>query len=329
MAVMRFGLIGCGPMGRDLAKHLREVSETAVVAVSDPADDARQQAAQAHNAQAYTEYPELLSREDVDAVIIATPTHLHKEITIAAAQAGKHVFCEKPMALTIADCDAMIAAADRAGVKLVIGQVLRLLYPFARIAELAREDELGIPVAVDIARYNPWSPRAGWRRRMDQSGGPLYELNVHELDFMRHLCGEVAQVSAAGGNYLHPDLDFPDVFFITLKFRSGAVGRLRGGGASLIQRYIGEVICPRGTLWWDRNEGKQFVCRPGAEPESLDATPWTKPNGYVWELGSFVEWVRRGTAPVVTAQDGRAAVELAEATYRSMESGKPIDLPLR
>ncbi len=326
MARLGVGLIGCGPMGRSLAKSLQSVPEAALVAVSDPVEEARQQAAQEQRVPAHADYQELLARADVGAVIVATPTYLHPEISIAAAAAGKHVFCEKPMALSLTDCDAMIAAAQRAKVKLMVGQVLRLLFPFARVAELAREAELGAPVAVDISRYGPWRPRAGWRRYRSQSGGPLYELNVHELDFLRHLCGEVAEVSAHGGNFLHPEYDFPDLYFVTLCLKSGAVARLRGGGAGQVSKYDGEAICPRGTISWQWGEGK--VYRPDAEPEPITRDQWGKPDGFVWELTSFVEWVLRDTPPVITAPDGRAAVELAQAAYLSLEERRPVALPL-
>src|SRR5512140_569179 len=147
---LRFGLIGCGPMGRELAKSVQQIPEAKVVVVADPVEEARQQAMQDSDVPGLADAAEVLARREVEAVIIATPNYLHKEHTLAAAAAGKHIFCEKPMALSVADCDEMIAAADRAGVKLMVGQVLRLLFPFARVAELARESELGAPVAVDI-----------------------------------------------------------------------------------------------------------------------------------------------------------------------------------
>lgn len=328
MADVRVGLIGCGGMGRELAQHLRQVPGATLVAVSDPVEEARSQAAGQFGVPAHADPAELIAREDVDAVIIAAPTYLHREFTLAAAAAGKHIFCEKPMALSVADCDEMLADARTHGVKLMVGQVLRLLFPFAAVAELAQDSGLGRPFAVDIARYGMWRPRAGWRRHRDQSGGTLFEMNVHELDFLRHLCGEVAEVSAVGGNYLHPELDYPDLFFITLRFRSGAVGRLRGGGAGFTQRWDGEALCPRGTLRWDRHEGLARVFRPEGEPEVLTPSQWTKPNGFVWELTSFVEWVRAGVPPVIPPEEARAAVELAQAAYQSLDKGRPITLPL-
>jgi predicted dehydrogenase len=328
MASLAFALIGCGPMGRGLADALKQVAEARVTAVADPAEEARQQAAEAHGAEAYADYAEVLARDDVEAVIVATPTTFHKEITIAAAQAGKHVFCEKPMSLTLADCDAMIAACEKAGRKLMIGQVLRLMFPWARIKELTAESELGAARCVDITRVTPWGGR-GWRGKMALSGGPLFEVNVHELDLMRHLCGEVEQVSAYGGNLVSPEFDFPDVLLLNLRFRSGAVGRLRGGCAGPTKRYDGEVICQHGTATFGPGWGELWQQRPGAERERIELATWTQPSGLVRELASFTAWVLHGETPLITAADGRAAVELATAAYRSLETGEPVDLPLR
>jgi predicted dehydrogenase len=180
-------------------------------------------------------------------------------------------------------------------------------------------------MCVDVTRVMPWNAR-GWRQHRATSGGPLFEVNVHELDFMRHLCGEVEQVSAYGGNLVRHDLDFPDIWLANLRFRSGAVARLRGGVAPR-SYYGGEVVFESNvsaTFEW----GKLTLYRAGADPEALDAKEWTRPSGLQCELGSFTRWVLFGEAPVLTAADGRAAVEMAVAVDRSIEESRPVDLPL-
>lgn len=328
MTTLGLGLIGCGGMGRALASAARNVPGACVVAVADPLEQPRREAAEQFEAQGYDDYHDLLARADIGGVLVAPPNYLHEEVTVAAAQAGKHIFCEKPMALNVTDCDAMIRAARAAGVKLMVGQVLRLMFPFARIKELAADGELGPPACVDITRIGPWGFREHWRTKRALSGGPLFEVNVHELDLMRHLCGEVEQVSAYGGRFLSPHVDFYDVYLVNMRFRSGAVGRLRAGCAGPVGKYEGEVICPGGTLTWGPGWSTAKLYRQGAEPEELTADEWTRPGGVDWEIGSFVAWVLRDEPPVLTAHDGRAAVELAQAAYLSIERGQPVNLPL-
>jgi predicted dehydrogenase len=320
------GLIGCGPMGRNLANAVVKRSDCRVVAVADPAADAAQESAEAYRAEGYSEYEELLVRSDIDAVVIATPSYLHKQIAVRAAEAGKHVFCEKPMALNVADCDAMIHAANTAGIKLMVGQVLRLLFPFLRIKELAGETGLGAPFCVSIRRLQRLAPK-GWRARRDLSGGPLFEMHVHELDFMRHLCGEVSQVSAYGGKFVCQDVDYYDVYLLNLRFRSGGVGHFHGGCTTSGYLYEGKVVCPGGVLAYGPDWGTATVQRQGGDPEPLSSEGRTGPVGVEWELDSFVKWVLSDEPPVITAEDGRAAVQLAEAAYRSIAEGRPVDLP--
>ena len=322
------GLIGCGLMGRMLADSFHRMRDARVVAVCDPLSSSREGAARAYEAEAYADYRELLERPDIGAVMIAAPNHLHRDLTIAAAAAGKHIFCEKPMALSVADCDQMIAAAESAGVKLMVGQVLRLMFPFSRMKELTTEGALGLPVCVDICRLGGVS-RTGWRARRDLSGGFLLEVNVHELDLMRHLCGEVQQVSAYGGRFVRQEVDYADVYQVNLLFRSGAVGHLHAGCAGATDTYCGMVICPTGTLSFGPEWLVGRLQRDGAHAaEILERGEGAKPDGIDWEVASFVAWVLRDEPPVVTASDGRAAVELAEAAYLSMEQRRPVDLPL-
>jgi predicted dehydrogenase len=322
---VRFALIGCGSMAGELADSLVSRTDARVTAVVDPVSEARQRAAEAYQAEGYAEHAEALARDDIDAVIVATPTHLHKEIVIDAAQAQKHVFCEKPMALTVSDCDQMIAAAEAAGVRLMVGQVLRLMFPFWRIKELATPGELGTPVCVSIRRLMHLS-ETGWRGRRAASGGPLFEVHVHEFDLMRHLCGEVAQISAYGGQFLTEGVDYYDICLVNLQFRSGAVGHLHGGRGIGGHVFEGRIICPGGTLSFGPEWGTGAMQRAGEDPEALRADSRSGPVGIDWELDSFVQWVLRGKPPVVTARDGRAAVELAVAAYRSIEEGRPVDI---
>jgi myo-inositol 2-dehydrogenase/D-chiro-inositol 1-dehydrogenase/scyllo-inositol 2-dehydrogenase (NAD+) len=311
-------------MGRKLADSLAARSDARVTAVADPVEQARHQAAEAYSAESCAEWEQLLARPDIDAVIVATPSYLHSRITIAAAKSRKHIFCEKPMALHVADCDAMIRAAADAGVKLMVGQVLRLMFPFWKIKQLSHE--LGAPFCASIRRIYPWSPE-GWRAHFDQSGGPLFEVHVHELDFMRHLCGDVAQVSAYGGRFASEGVDYYDVYLVNLRFRSGAVGHLHGGVTTGESLFEGKVLCQSGALSFGPEWGAGAIQRGRDEVSPLEPNGRQGPVGIDWEIESFVHWLRDDEPPVVTAQDGRAAVQLAEIAYRSIAEGRPIDVP--
>ena len=273
---------------------------------------------------------ELLARADVDAVIVASPNFAHKEGVLAAAAAGKQIFCEKPMAMTTADCDEMIAAAQKAGVKLMVGQVLRLIPGFAKAREIALSGELGRPVAVAIERsgYSAWGARKDWRSSYAQTGGFLFEVNVHEIDYMRAVLGEAKQVFAAIPALTVPESDIPAINLVTVQFQGGGAGILNSNMAIPQGVYQVAITCEQGSIrcGW----GNVDFQRAGeTEVQKVpDEVMQAMPQGVNVEINSFVQWVLNGTPPVVTAQDGRAAVEIAEAAIRSGKSGRPVELPL-
>jgi predicted dehydrogenase len=229
----------------------------------------------------------------------------------------------------------MIGAAKRAGVKLMVGQVLRLLLPFVKIRQMVGSGEFGQPRVLDIARAR-WSSWPGhWRGRRDLAWGILYEINIHEFDLMRSLCGEVAEVHATIGNFVQRESEYEDTALVTLRFHSGAVGFLHSSVCSTVAAYRGLVACERGTIAFDRDPTfdsdascveYRLLDEEKATRLELDLTSFE--DGYSWEQRSFAEWVLFDRPPVFAGEDGRAAVELAEAAYLSADRRAPVTLPI-
>ena len=195
---VRIGVIGAGGMGTSHAQGIRTLQRARVAAVSD-SDEARgTKLAGEMGVPWFGDYQKMLREGAIDAVSIASPPFMHREMALAAAVAGKHVFCEKPMAVNVADCEAMIQAAEQAGVTLMVGQVLRFLQPFLKVRELVDSGAIGRPIAAEVTRVSggdgAWS--APWRAHLEQSGGLLLEINAHEIDLLRCLGGDVASVYA-------------------------------------------------------------------------------------------------------------------------------------
>jgi len=211
------GLLGCGGMGRALARALAPIEEARLVAVWDKAGEAAAAAAEELGVEAARSLEDLLGNKEIGAVLVAAPQFAHAELTTAAAEAGKHVFCEKPMATTLADCDRMIEACRRAGVVLMIGQVCRYHAVHGKVRELVASGEIGRPVCITVHRLGgPWRGPAArpWRLRRETSGGNLLEINAHEIDFMRWVFGDVTRVVAVGDRYANDRLDYPDVALV-------------------------------------------------------------------------------------------------------------------
>jgi myo-inositol 2-dehydrogenase/D-chiro-inositol 1-dehydrogenase len=326
-------------MGTSHATQMARLAELRLAAVCDvdasKARAAADAAAMSGNAdvRVHTEVAALLADENVPAVIVATPNFTHRQIVLDALAAGKHVFCEKPMALTVADCDEMIAAAGRTGRKLMVGQVLRLMTVYAAVRRLVAEGTIGTPRVIRVLRSGARTVgRAGaygapWRAKRANTGGILFEVHVHEFDLMRSLLGEVAEVSGMAENFYHPERDYEDHVVVTLRFRNGGIGVLEAGGAHAIGGSEGIVTGEKGSIAYDG--GKSTVVyrlvEAGAQPVEVPVER-DAGRGVQSELSSFARWVLN-EAPVVTAEDGRRAVQLAEAAYRSVQERRsvPID----
>ena len=158
---VRIGLIGAGRIGRVHAQAYRQVSGGRLVAVADVIKPAAEKLAQEYGLESYQDYRDILVRPDIDAVLIATPNWLHAETAIAAARAGKHIFCQKPIALTLEDADAMIAGGNEAGVVLQVGFMLRFTPPMPDVKELVASGALGDVISIRAAVFG-WEPSAEW-----------------------------------------------------------------------------------------------------------------------------------------------------------------------
>lgn len=243
---LRIGVIGAGTIavGAHLPAILRLRDRLELVAVADVRAGAAQEAADRFGAAAaYTDTQELLDRSDIDAVVICTPEFLHAEQTLAAAAAGKHVLCEKPMAATVAEADAMLDACRRAGVRLMIGHSRRFTPRYQRIREaidrgdigevrLVRENERR-PIAMYTAQAGwsgYWAPDAGggnarpWLEQAAYSQGAALTNAVHEMDLIRWFVGAEAVSVYAESRITDPNAEVPDFITASIRFANGALG---------------------------------------------------------------------------------------------------------
>ena len=335
METIGIGVIGCGGMGRSLANSAHAVEGIDVICVSDLQEALAEKLATDLDASYVLDYYELLADDRIRAVLIAAPPFMHAPIAVDAAKAGKHVFSEKPMAPTLADCDAMIAAAEENGVKLTIGLVCRYHATHSKVREIVQSGELGAPACMMVHRIGgPW--RSGgsyvpWRLERAKSGGSLMEINAHEIDFMRWTCGDVVSVYAAGGQYVQTESDYPDVVLASLQFASGAVGLLHSSHISAVGGYGGRVDCEGGSIYFPQIWGGNAIIqiKPfDGEGRHIPIADINVPPPVQEEIRVFADAIRNDTAPLITGLDGRAAVEIALAAYQSVESGQPVPLPL-
>ena len=335
MDELLIGLIGAGNMGKGLAKGLKVADGARLVAVADVAEGAAQTAADelGEGIDAYTDPAELLAREDIGAVLVAVPNWLHAPTTISAAAAGKHVFCEKPMALNVVDARAMIDACEAAGVKLMIGQVLRYNSPFVRIIEQVRSGKFGEPCAMQVSRLGgAWSGKYAttWRMEKDKVGGPLFEVSAHEIDFIRCILGEATSVYAAMNNFVNPDADYEDYAAVTINFEGGRSATLLAGHCAYQTAYDGKIYCTEGTMLLSAQTGRLAYTIKGEEPVTV---PYSELGagvepGVQHEIREFVEAVIGDTEVPIPGIEGLRNTEIAEAAGISAAENRVVELPL-
>jgi len=218
------GVIGCGGMGRSHALAFKTDPRARIICVADTDRERAKALAEEVKAEEYTDdYRALLQNPKVDAVSIVTPNHLHAQMSIEAAEGGKHILCEKPMALTVKECDEMIASARRAGVVLAIGYVLRFFSVLQATKNLIVSDEAGAVKNISVIRWGGGLPR-GWYREAEKLGG-IVGVVCHEVDMLRWLAGEVKSVRLEA-DCLFGEVNYEDNIWMLFRFKSGAVGSL-------------------------------------------------------------------------------------------------------
>ena len=333
---LRFALFGCGDFAPVFAPYILEVAD--LVAICDPNPQAGERFFQkiGQRLPEYADHEALLDEVEVDAVAITSPNFTHKEIAVAAARRGRHVFCEKAMSVSVPDCWEMVRACERAGVRLMVGHKRRLRPSWARMIEL--REQLGPVVAITSCQYFDARPYnfQGWWTRAAQCGGLLDVADVHILDWMRAMCGDIATVRGQAAPQIDSCYDFPDTIHVELKFHSGATASLNASMSYPLLKFREAggplVICRNGgmrfvpfldhiDLYWQHLDESEL------HQERFDDLGFQ--HAYRREMGDFVRWITEGAEPCLTWREGLRCVEVMEAAHRSAaENGSVIRLPL-
>lgn len=285
----------------------------------------------------YTDHKEALKQEDVDAVVISTPTFTHAEVTINAAEAGKHILCEKPMALTLKEADKMITAARRAGVKLQIGFMRRFDAEFQTAKQMIEEGVIGKPSTIKSTGRGPGLPPP-WACDPKTSIGMLAEVNSHDFDSVRWLMGsDIKRVYAEAEALAVPELkdkypDFYDNAVVTLKFANGSLGVIDGacpvkyGYDARVEILGTEGVMLIGELKYQA----VVVCKKETGVYTSTFPSWRNrfKEAYLEEDKHFIDCIINDKNPLASGEDGRAALEAILAATKSIRERRPVTLPL-
>ncbi|MFJ4713675.1 Gfo/Idh/MocA family protein [Streptomyces sp. NPDC088785] len=274
--------------------------------------------------------PELLDRSTV--VDLCTPTFTHQELALAAIAAGRHVVCEKPLALSVAGARAMADAAEAAGVLLLPAHVVRYFPAYTALASAVAAGRVGAPAVLRLTRSGRFPVWAPWFADPALSGGILVDQMIHDLDLARLLAGDVVRVHAQvrGRQAADPPEGAVTTGTAVLTHASGALSHVLGvwGPPDLPFRTTFRVAGPDGILEHDSATPTGFrVLAQGRRPvgEGIPGSPMTE-SPYLTELREFAAAVTGGPAPRVSARDGVEAVRIAVAAAESARTGDPVEL---
>jgi len=330
-------VVGSGRAGMIHARNFASGIEGArLVAMVDPVAEARAAALRELGLdRGYGDYREALADPAVGAVVVVTPTATHREIVVAAAEAGKHVLCEKPMAMTAEECTAMIAACDRGRVRLQLGFMRRYARDFVEAKAAIDAGAVGEVVLVKSHTRGPSVPQP-WMYDIAKSNGPLAEVNSHDIDALRWFAGDdFAEVYAIGGNYRCPEArkehpDFYDNVAMTIRFRRGAQGMIDGAqGVGYAYDARLEVVGTRGVLLVGALQASSVViCGSDSRLVSPAVRSWRDlfADAYREEDRAFVRCVLEDRPPTPSGRDGLEAVRAVNAGNRSIATGQPVKL---
>ena len=328
---MKVGIVGVGGMG---TAHGAGWSETPAEIVGFTAETPREagKLARQYNARVYPSFEEMLP--DVEVVDICSPTHLHHEMALKAAAAGKHVVCEKPLARTTEQAQEIVHACRKAGIQLLVAHVVRFFPEYALAHSAVVEGQIGKPAVIRLHRgsYRPKKPAGNWFLDEGKSGGIFMDLMIHDYDYARWVAGEVESVSAQRVTELHPEAPL-DYGLVILSHHSGALSHIAGAWAyppPTFRTHL-EIAGDRGLIEFD-SDGTAPIQNLILKTSGSDAPDVALPSSpvsespYTTQIKEFYAVLADGKTPRVSATDGLIAVQIAEAALQSAHNGQPVKL---
>jgi predicted dehydrogenase len=316
--VIGWGLVGCGDIAaKRVAAALGQAEGSTLVTVARARAERAAEFAERHGARRWhADWRDVLKDPEVDAVYLATPVRLHAEQAVAAAEAGKHVLCEKPIALDVASGERMLAAARAGGVRLGVAYY-RHHYPVvARLREILRSGEIGEPVLAQVQAFEPFDPgpdhpRAWLMRRSESGGGPMADFGCHRIEVLLDLLGPVAEVHGLPDNVRYKEREVEDTCVAHLRLRSGAVAVLTVTHAAFDSRDTLEILGTKGAAHVSvLNQGTLRVTTAGGTREERHP-----PHANLHQplVEDFVAAIREGRQPAVS---GAVGLEVARVMAR-------------
>lgn len=341
-----FGIIGCGNIGPVHAMAIRDSEHAHLVGVSDLNEELAGKLASEHGAEAFGDYKTMLERDDIQAVSICVPSGLRVEIAETVAAAGKHVLSEKPLEVTSAKIDRIIAATEKAGVKLGCIFQSRFSDGALKIRKAVDDGRFGKLVLGDAYikwyRSQEYYDSGAWRGTIKlDGGGALMNQGIHQIDLLQWFMGPVKEVTAKKALVAHKDIEVEDIACVLLEFENGAFGVIEGSTAIWpghserveVHGTAGSVVLESGEIrsWQFQEELPEDKAIQAALDKDADLGSGAgdplaalKHEGHRRQIEDFALAILENRSPRIQGAEGRRAVALIEAIYKSADEGQPV-----
>ncbi len=340
--MIRVGIVGSRFAANLHAEALVATGRAELVAVTSATETSRSSFATRWGVRSYPSIEQMLASEKLDLVSLALPNRFHADATVAAAHAGVHVICEKPLALNLRDADRMLAACREAGVLLLYGEELCFAPQYRRVKTLIQEGAFGTVFSL-AHRERHSGPHAQWFYDPELSGGgALLDMACHGIELCRWLLDKepVAGVFCRLGNFRHRGAAVEDHAIVSLRFQSGAIATVEGSWAAVggIDDRL-EIMGENGGMVADLARGSAMLAYSErgvgyASEKADDTVGWSHVSyeeawhwGWPQEFAHFVDCIEGAAQPEETGVDGRATLEIIMAAYRSAAIGAEVELP--
>ncbi|MEG0853237.1 MAG: Gfo/Idh/MocA family oxidoreductase [Angelakisella sp.] len=329
--MVKIALIGCGTMGRTHSGGYLKIEDARVVAFCDIDKGKAEALAEQHDSAVYTDFATMMQEAEFDVLDVCLPTYMHKEYAIAAMRKGKHVFCEKPIALTVEDANEMLAVAKECGVKFSVGHVLRFFPAYKGAMEQIESGRLGVPRLIRTTRnqgFPQWSWE-GWYKDYSKSGGPIVDLIIHDFDWIIHNFGKVERVFAKS---FEGKVEEQEHCIVLLRLQNGTIAHVEGSWAypkGSTFRMTFEVVGTHAQIEFDSVESSPVIKQTlvdGQHKLTRSSPVPGKLEPYCAELCEFVQAVKNDTVPTVTGEQAVEALRVALAAVESSCTGQPVTL---
>lgn len=322
---MKVAVLGCGGMGAIHAGVYASLANVQLTAVCDANRQLADALAVQTGAAPYYSFSDMLDHAEFDAISIALPTYLHKEYTLQAAKARKHIICEKPIALTLEDAQEMMSVCEENGVRLFVGHVVRFFPDYNHLKQTLDSGKLGRPGVAHASRIG--GHPGSWFADENLSGGVIVDLMIHDLDFLRSCFGEVESLYA-----LSATKEGLDYALVTLRFENGAIANVEANwGYPGPFHTKAEIAGSAGIVRANslKSSSLQLV-KKGTSSDTtgtvvIPGSPGYR-NPYELQLEHFIGCIEDGSEAIVTAEDAYKALELALYARESAVTGKAVYL---